>query len=208
MSRKTNRQLLDEWRTSLQESVEYFSSKNKPERELWVCENFLTNLGVRFNTDEVSHVMTDPPDVVFRTAAFEIKELLDPERQRHAELKVELKRANKAKHPKEMMGAYIPKDIIPGEIAIRIQPILETYFTHYARSVRASMGLLIYANLLEHHLKVGRMPNPETLISYGWRSISVLIGSHALVLSAPRGAPKFLRNRESGIFRLRTRRVQ
>ena len=57
--------LLKERREVLRESVAYFSSNNQNERDSWVCQWFLTKLGVKFNITEIHPETDDPPDVRF-----------------------------------------------------------------------------------------------------------------------------------------------
>ncbi len=70
-----------------EEAVRFFSSASKSERELWVAKEFLENLGAEFSDDELIVPENDPPDVVFRDVLFEVKEILDQGRRRHAEFK-------------------------------------------------------------------------------------------------------------------------
>ena len=75
-----------ERREALVESVRFFGAQRKPEREVWVADHFLENLNIAYSTEEVVSSDDDPPDVIFRDARFEIKEIMDPGRRRHAEL--------------------------------------------------------------------------------------------------------------------------
>lgn len=55
------------------------------------------------------------------------------------------------------------------------------------------MDLLFYVNKLEHWFKDGPMPNPMMFESYGWRSVSAVVGSqHSLVFYAGSEAPSYL----------------
>jgi hypothetical protein len=86
---------------ALEESVEFFSAKNKTEREIWVAESFIQNLNIGYEESEFYSPEKDPPDVVFRDLAFEVKEILDPGRRRHDEYKEELENARKATNAQE-----------------------------------------------------------------------------------------------------------
>jgi putative endonuclease (uncharacterized protein DUF1780) len=62
--------------------------------------------------------------------------------------------------------------------------------------VRWRLDLLFYVNLAHHFLKnTGPMPDSEAFATFGFRSISVLIGWAALVLCASSRAPEFLREK-------------
>lgn len=181
-------------RRALSESVEYFSAKNKIERERWVCVEFLKNLGVLFEDKDVLPWSDEPPDVVFRDARFEIKEILDPGRLRHAEYKLDLEKAQAATKPEDFLEPFTPLDITPLQIVDRLRPELEGLALHYAPSARARMDLLFYVNLQDHFLLKGPMPEAAKFAAYGWRSISVLKGWGALVFFAAAGAPLFLQS--------------
>ncbi|MGO9613130.1 MAG: DUF1780 domain-containing protein [Dissulfurispiraceae bacterium] len=204
-SKKLSGRFLEDRRHDLKESVEYFSSKNKRERERWVCIEFLKNIGITFDERDVVSPDDDPPDVVFRDARFEIKDVLDPGRRRHAEYKVELQKALETSDPQDLLRQFTPKDITPLQVGERILSELKRLNDHYAPSVRANLDLLFYVNLIEHSLKVGPMPTMATFSPFGWRSISALSGSGwvSLVFFAPAGAPSFL---HSGVGTLIQRR--
>ena len=83
----------------LEESVRFFDAANKPERERWVANEFLGNLGVEFVESEIQCVADEPPDIRFRSASFEVKEILDKGRRRHLAYKAALEVANSASSP-------------------------------------------------------------------------------------------------------------
>jgi len=74
----TDEEYLDEQRKARAESVAYFRAANKPERERWVAQTFLKNLRINHTSAEIVNGQ-DPPDIQFRDANFEIKEILDPD---------------------------------------------------------------------------------------------------------------------------------
>lgn len=200
---KRKRRYLKGVRRGLKESVDYFASSRKCERERWVCDEFLTNLGVFVRSGEVQSAKSEPPDVVFRDAQFEIKEILDVGRKRHAEYKAALQHALRVTEPKDLLKGYAPKDISPVEVAALVEAELMRLARHYAPAVRRGLDLLFYVNLLEHTLTDEPLPNPFRLASYGWRSISVLFGQSSLVYSAEPSSPIFL-SENSGVLKRRS----
>ncbi|MDE2124518.1 MAG: DUF1780 domain-containing protein [Betaproteobacteria bacterium] len=188
----TNEEFLEDRRCALRESVEYFSAKNKPERERWVCQEFILNLGLAFDETEVITPDDEPPDVVFRDGWFEIKELLDHGRRRHAECKASLQKALQATDPQDLLEQFTPQDITPEQIGGRILKQLETLQDHYAPAARRNLDILFYVNLQEHFLKVGPMPPAIEFAPYGWRSVSAIMGWGALVMFAASDATTFL----------------
>jgi hypothetical protein len=80
-----------EYLRKLQEHVaetrRLFSNTMKPERERMVCRAFLRCVGIKFCDQEIIASDTEPVDVVFRSAKFQIRELLGSDRKRGDELK-------------------------------------------------------------------------------------------------------------------------
>jgi hypothetical protein len=188
-------EFLEDRRRALRDSVEYFSAKNKPERERWVCAEFVENLGIAYDDKEVLSSDDEPPDVDFRDARFEIKEVLDLGRLRHAEYKASLQRALETTDPQDLLKQFTPKDITPLQLSDRILIELKNLTDHYAPSVRTSLDLLFYVNLQEHLLKVGPMPEAKAFAPFGWRSISAVLGWGAIVFYAVPNAPSLLHSR-------------
>lgn len=188
----TDEEFLEDRRNALRESVEYFSAKNKSERERWVCHEFIQNLGLSYNGSEVVTPNDEPPDVVFRDCRFEIKELLDPGRRRHAEYKATLKTALEITDPQDLLKQFTPQDITPQQISDCIVQELKTLQQHYAPSARRHLDILFYVNLQAHFLKVGPMPSALPFAQYGWRSVSAVMGWGALVMFAASDAPMVL----------------
>lgn len=189
-----DREFIEDRRRALKASIEYFSVKKKAERERWVCAEFFRNLGVRHEDAEISTHADEPPDVVFRDARFEIKEILDPGRRRHAEYKADLEAALKATKPQDFLEHFTPEDITPAEIAARVQTELDRLESRFARATRAGLDILFYVNLLDHFLKSGPMPDAASFTAAGWRSISAVNGAGALIFFAADDAPSFLRD--------------
>lgn len=70
---------LKQLRAHIAETRSFFGPKMKPHRERSVCRAFLRCLGVAFNEPEIIASATEPVDIEFRTAKFQIRELLDPD---------------------------------------------------------------------------------------------------------------------------------
>ena len=67
----------EEWLKAVEDSIDFYSSGNKGASERWVCTEFLKNIGLHYEPAEVVSRADDPPDVIFRKASFEVKEILD-----------------------------------------------------------------------------------------------------------------------------------
>ena len=190
-----DQQFLDDLREALEASVDFFSPHRKCERELWDCEAFLSNLSVSFEASELLPQVDDPPDVVFRDARFETKEIMDPGRRRHQEYKEALAKAKSAKDPREMLEEYHPQYLTPEEIGSLVQAELDGLVNRYEPQLVAKLDLLFYVNLKSHSIEAGPMPQAARFAPYGWRSVSAFIRWGALVLFAAPDAPEFIRER-------------
>ncbi|MBP0635768.1 DUF1780 domain-containing protein [Cupriavidus sp. AcVe19-6a] len=180
-------------RKDLEASVEYFAPQNKNERECWVADAFVRNLGIIPAKGEIISIKQDPPDVAFRNARFEIKEILDPGRRRHAEYKQELERAQNITEAKDLLRPFTPKDMSLGEI-YRLCQKGAASLDKYSSDFKRGTDLLLYVNL-RHVMDVTEQPYPDTteLEATGWRSISFVMGRRSGCFYARPDAPGFIR---------------
>ena len=192
--RMTNKEFIEDRRLALQESNEHFSSAHKPERERWVVLEFLSNFNMPFEEVDIKSSSSEPPDVIYGDCLFEIKEILDPGRRRHDEFRQKYEKALQAKHPRDLLEGYTPKDLSPAEIGNLVTEKLKEYENHYPRAVRKGLDILFYVNLMEHFHKPGPVPNADMFEPYGWRSVSVLEGWRSIILFAAYTAPELLRS--------------
>ncbi len=186
--------------------MRFFSSASKSERELWVAKEFLENLGAEFSDDELIVPENDPPDVVFRDVLFEVKEILDQGRRRHAEFKESLRKAKAAKSIDELFEQSTPRDITYTEIyALVLEQASELAGSKYPLAVRQQLDLLFYVNLEDVYGYVASpLPPPDAMRALGWRSVSFLAGKISCVTAARTNAPNFLVKVEHQIKRRRT----
>ena len=190
----TERYLRDQ-REALRASVEYFRSANINERNLWVGREFLQNLNVAFRDSDVTAPASDPPDAIYQDLRFEVKEILDEGRRRHAEYKQALAKAERATDPQELLSDYSPKDHTPTQVVDLIASKLPAFSTKYEPTFRKTLDLLVYVNLNEHSPRPGNLPDCSQLDSFGWRSVSAVFGWASFILNAQRAAPAFLQSR-------------
>ena len=179
---------------AVEESVAYFGSANKAERERWVVRAFLENMNVQYAEKDVVSPDQDPPDVIALGGSFEVKEIMDADRKRHKEYKDELERVKKITDPQDLFTSFRPKDSSITEIYQRCLAEAEKLNSKYPHRDRKSMDILFYVNL-EHVFEVNEAPYPDVseIKSCGWRSVSFVKGQIACCFCASETAPDWLR---------------
>jgi hypothetical protein len=204
-------QLLDEHLSdvvaALEESVRFYGhGKHKQkERERYVAERFLKGVGLHFDCSEIEQPEVDPPDVKFRTARFEIKEVQDPGRRRHDEYRERLQKARNAERAADLVESFSPTDVSITSILDRLQGEAERLLdknTYRCPQVRRNLDLLFYVNLQKAWgIEDAPWPDLTAFRSQGWRSVSFLKGAHTCcVVFANEDAPDFLRQRQGRIL--------
>lgn len=186
-------EFISQRRKDLEASVAYFAPQNKDERERWVADAFVRNLGFNPAKGEIISIKPDPPDVAFRDARFEIKEILDSGRRRHAEYKQELERAQNITEAKDLLTPFTPKDMSLAEI-YRLCQKEAASLDKYSSDFKRGTDLLFYVNF-RHVMDVTEQPYPDTteLEATGWRSISFVMGRRGGCFYARPDAPGFIR---------------
>lgn len=177
-----------------EETIRFYRPGNQWELDSWVVKSFLTNLGEKFEETELVQPVQEPPDVQFRTANFEIKELLNPGRRRHQEYKYLLEQAKSGTSIEELGTGYRQRSIKLSELLVYLQQIGKKYAARYSKGVMAALDLLIYVNLKgAHGLEKDCSLKSPVLESQEWRSVSFVKGIEAGVICAQEGAPELIR---------------
>jgi len=175
----------------IRESISFFSNPNKSKRELWVLREFLKNLNIDFQDNELRSVDNDPPDLIFRGAAFEIKEIDEKNRKRHDEYNQELKEASSAKNLKDLSNKpYKFKNINMQEIVDRVNDKFKEI--DYSLDFCKNTNILFYIN---YSITVERFYQiPEEDFWLRWCSVSIVANNNfSYVFCANEKAPEFLR---------------
>ena len=190
----------------LEESVRSFSSSGKQEGERWVVNSFIENLRIEFTPEEIISPDDDPPDVVFRDARFEVKEIMDEGRERHREYKEELERVKTITDPKDLLKLFRPKTMTIQEVYERCVGRVEFLKNKYDQKTKSSLDLLLYVNLVDvMGLTEKPFPNAKQLFTSGWRSISFVKGQRSCCFYAHTSAPKFIKDAVGRISHLHPR---
>jgi hypothetical protein len=184
-------------------AVEYFSDRNKPQRERAVCRAFLRCLGVAFDEAEiVAQPLDDSVDVVFRDARFQVRDHRAPDAQPHGEWRARLARATQAQTMDDAIAPWprVPEwngttPISRSEMTAATTDALESKARKYGKGC-GTLDALVYADLTwTRALRLDTEPGDTTRLgAQGWRSVSVLFPMLGLVLCARAEAPRFLRD--------------
>lgn len=153
----------------------------------------LLNLHIGVDESEVYSCSIDPPDVIYREAAFEVKEIMDEGRRRHDEVKEARALARKPENRRRFTSGRVI-DLRPNDAYQLVLSHLEKFSAKYRLDVKTQTDLLFYINKVNHWFEDGPFPDLGLLASFGWRSVSAVIASNvSIVFQAHGGAPDFLR---------------
>ncbi len=177
----------------IRDSIDFFSSSRKSEREKWVVATFLHYAGVAFSTHEIQSCDADPPDVLVKTARFEVMEILAPGRRRHAEYKELLRRCERARTIEDIAEPYTsPAGVTPDKLLQTVEEGARRKAAKYGDKA-GDLDLLVYVNNGTFLVPSFPIPAGNGLRSQKWRSVSILIMPLAWVVFASQGAPRWLR---------------
>jgi hypothetical protein len=80
--KEMDRKYLEKLKDHARDTRTFLSNKMKPQQERAICRAFLRTIGISFKETEIIAPATEPADVSFRTARFQIRNLLEPDRKR------------------------------------------------------------------------------------------------------------------------------
>ncbi len=179
-----------------EQANDFLSNARKWERERWVCQRLLTALNLRHRQEEFS-AGSEPPDVLFHDASFEVFFVLDKGRRLNDEWKEELQRRRSALSLSQLLRREPrPKRIPASELQARLGPTLRKKAHNYLERGLdlGELDLLAYISLKHEALDLNSpFPPPSEYLRQGWRSLSLVGPNYARVLFAHRDAPEFLR---------------
>lgn len=184
------KKVIDDTIRSCEESLLFFSNSRKSDRERWVISEFLKNLKINFTDTELKSVKSDPPDIIFRNEAFEIKEIDEKGRRRHDEYKQKLKKARSAQEYKDLPTEYEFKEITMQEAVNRINDEIKKQ--DYCADICRKTNILFYVNysiIGKYHYEI-----LEKDAWSKWRSVSLVTNNGiSYVIYAAEKAPGFIK---------------
>lgn len=177
-----------------------FSRAFKNWREWNIAVQFLRNLHIGMDDSEVFCCPEDPPDVLYKDARFETKEIMDKDRRRHDEVKAARLRDRQSGGKPNFSRASVI-DLTPQDAGQLVINELEG-LSRYQEKIRAQTDLLFYINKINHWFDSGPMPDASLFSPYGWRSVSAVVASGtSIVFHAAEDAPPFLRDNAGRVRR-------
>ncbi len=184
---------LDALRAEAEDTVDLLSSRRKQERERRTCAAFLRCAGMAFEPGQVVASMTEPPDVIFDQAHFEI-EIVMPQRKMHGEWKATVRRRAEALGISELIEPYHPPENLSRQQLIDlIVPIANSKAQRYGANGTRELDLLLDVNRNAVLDVDSANPRSDELTTQGWRSVSILIPPHSYVALARETSPEFIR---------------
>ena len=176
-----------------EQAIGFFGQKGKEERERLIFRALLRGLEVGFSPSEIRSVDAPFPDVEFRGAGFEVKEMLDSGRRRHDEFKHSLARAKEVEDIGELIEPHKAEYISMSQVAHTVEQFLEDQCSKYPKTTRAGANLLVYFNRLKTFLDKTKALGPINIGIRGWQSVSVVGSSWCYVFGASAKAPPIIR---------------
>lgn len=189
----SERVILKTLREEAQDASSLFSNIGQELQERTVVAGLLRILGIDFRENEIIKHGSEPIDVRFRGARFQVTEILDEGRPRNLEIKQRAERVSRAKGLKDLLepGTISSRVIASDELVAIVSARTQEKARKYGGKCR-DVDLLIYVNLQGRHSPSGPFQAYAEEVFVGWRSVSVVMERFAIILWAAADAPPFL----------------
>lgn len=187
----TERAYLQNIHADAADTLQYLTDKCKPERERAVVRAFLRCIGVTFVESEIVAPSSEPVDVSFHDARFQVREILQQGRRRGDEWKLKAR----AQSMNDAIVTWNPPTPMSAEdLTLEVTQALDEKAQKYGRSQCSRLDALVYVNLtLTNVLRPDTaLGNTAGLAAQAWRSVSLVFPPYGIVLSATCDAPGFL----------------
>lgn len=189
-------EILQAFKEAAADDLRFYSNQGKPERERWVVAELLRQLAVPFVESELeSPDQKSKIDVLFRTANFQIKEIVDPDLQRSRVAKEAFNGLKEAKTLEEMrLPALVTRDVTPPAQAydLVLEEAKKLSKEGRYKVVKGQIDLLFYVTRTRTAPIQFDQIKSKDWQHTGWRSVSCLVGTQAKVLHCAKDAPEFI----------------
>jgi Putative endonuclease, protein of unknown function (DUF1780) len=181
------------------ETRSLFSNVGRAERERMIVRAYLRCLGIPFTDSEIFASTEEPIDVRFRTALFQIMEIIDG-RKRGQEWAEREQRYKEAQAISDVVEPYVGSTAVSFDKTIKmIADSLAEKSQHYGFANCAALDALTYIDLENSHLWPTGPGNVAEIYAelerQGWRSVSMIFLPYGMVLTANASAPEFIRSK-------------
>ena len=149
-----DKEFIEKYKQDLLEAIAFYSNESKAKRELWVAREFLTNLQIEVSEKRLIPVSDDPPDIQFQVANFEIKKIMDENRQRHKEYRDALLKCDLVKNSSEILESYTPKDLTFQDIIDITIYELSKYQQIYSPDIKQNLDQISHGELSQLYFAV------------------------------------------------------
>jgi hypothetical protein len=140
-------ELKEEMISQKEQAIRDLGNQGKKDREILTVCAFLKCINLRYTKEDVIPVKDQFPDVLFRDAIFEVKELMDEDRRRLDECKRDLEKIKQATSLQDLIEQYTPVEYSLEAIYEKVQCKVNEISDHYSKESRASTDLIVYFNL-------------------------------------------------------------
>lgn len=170
----------------------FLSSDCRVKRERAICRAFLRACDIKFAERELIAPASEPADVAFRDARFQIRELRDNKPQK--DWKEREQRYANATSLGDILEPYSsPRSIDFRALLLRAEIALAAKAARYGNGCNDT-DALVYVDLQNEFLVArSSIGNLDSLRLQRWRSVSLLFPPSGIVLFATPLAPVFLR---------------
>jgi hypothetical protein len=177
-----------------EQAIRDLGNQGKTEREAQTIRAFLRCLELSFEQREITPVDGQFPDVLFRGANFEVKELMDEGRKRTDEYKENLEAIRRAHCLQDLKENYTLLKYDIETICDKVKLKVNEISNHYSKEARSSANLVIYFNLVDAIVPAPhRAQIQHQLDDKEWQSVSVVGSSWAYIVAAHENAPDYIR---------------
>jgi hypothetical protein len=181
-----------------------FSNPQKPEREHMIVRAFLRCAGEAFEDREIIPSSEEPIDVRFRSADFQIMEIVGNKR-RGLEWRQRQDRYRDAQRVADVLEPYTPSQPMSFDDAAQlVADGLSEKAARYGTATCASLDVLVYVDLHNRHLwplePADDARAAAVLQGQGWRSVSMLFVPYGVVLLAAPTAPAVISARAGRVL--------
>ena len=171
----------------LEESIYFLGNKKKRERELWTLNEFLSYVIPDFDGTGMSPSETEPNDVFYKGAGFQVKEVVSEGRERTREYEDYLSKITTETQAEDLVEPNRPNHISFNAASERLLSELKRHRTKKYHNQTLDMNVLVYLNLKgkTDSITFGKTPVDMSLFSEEvskWRSVSVVTNNCAIVL--------------------------